>query len=263
MNPSISRLLEQLKPDPWRAAVGFSEDIATANARLFSQQTSESDKIAILSDWLKKNQPCVFGRIAAKFGFVRYCILTENDLALADDFIEEKIQQGRLQWIRDGYDGQASNFIVLALSSAIASATPDKTVAKLAQKLCSLYLRLDTQFDFIHHDHIFLEKPGPSRTTWRWLAGVNYFCSQGDNRWWHDHRIPGGMAFSVNSVGHFVKSEKVAHLMRLLNEELEIGEDETWKDSKVDSLGKALVLAMQTISNASDSVSGKATQLLP
>jgi hypothetical protein len=258
---TVASLIKQLTPDPWRVKVGFSQDITVANTRLFSSEISESTAFDVLGEWLQKNQPCVFGRIAAKLGFIRYCILTEEDLSLSDESIEQKIQQSRLQWIREGYNGRTSNFLILAISPTISFAVPDKIVAALAQRLCSLYLRMETQFDFIHHDHIFLEKPGPTRTTWRWLAGVNYFCSQGDKRWWNDHRIPGGMAFSVNSVGHFVKSEKVAHVMRELNDELGL-DDEIWNDSKVDSLEKALVLAMQTISLASDATSGKARELL-
>jgi len=261
MVATVASLLKQLTPDPWRAAVGFSPDIDAANRILFKPD-SNSDWTSVLSGWLQKNQPCVFGRMAAKFGFIHYCMLSETDLQLSDEEIEQKIQEARLKWVREAYNGQKSNFIVLAVSPAISNAIPDQTVAQIAQRLCSLYLRTEAAFDFVHHDHIFLEKPGPSRTTWRWLAGVNYFCSQGDKRWWQDHRIPGGMGFSVNSVGHLVKSEKIAHAMRELNEQLGINE-ETWNDSKVDSLAKALILAMQTISRASNTASGRATELLP
>src|SRR6266498_3609476 len=85
-----------------------------------------------------------------------------------------------------------------------------------ALRLCSLYLLQDIVPDQIFHDELWLEKPGRDGTTWQWLAGVNYFCAQGDKRWWEDHRIPGGMAFSVNSVGHMVKSGILAKGMLAL-----------------------------------------------
>ena len=69
------------------------------------------------------------------------------------------------------------------------------------------------------------------------------------------------MAFSVNSVGHMVKSGILAKGMLALEEALG-APPEGWDRSKVDSLGKALVLAMQTIHSASNAVSGKATELL-
>jgi hypothetical protein len=135
-------------------------------------------------------------------------------------------------------------------------------VKELAKRLCSLYLLDDCEEDRILYDDIFLEKPGNARATWKWKTGVNYFSAQGDGRWWADHRIPGGMAFSVNAVGHMVKSGRLKELMEDLNADLGVS-DESWSASGVDSLPKALILAMKTIANAANSVSGKATELLP
>lgn len=74
--------------------------------------------------------------------------------------------------------------------------------------------------------------------------------------------MPGGIAFSVNSVGHMAKSAMIGKVMLELDRTLDVdGED--WTASKVDSLGKALELAMLTINKAADAVSGKATWLLP
>ncbi len=123
-------------------------------------------------------------------------------------------------------------------------------------------METDIEVDNAHLEQIYLQKPGARLTTWKWLAGVNYFCAQGDRRWWQDHCIPGGMAFSVNSVGHLVKSGMIANAMKELDRLME-APDEGYPESKVDSLGKALELAMRTIDKASDAVSGKATELLP
>lgn len=98
---------------------------------------------------------------------------------------------------------------------------------------------------------------------WQWMAGVNYFCANSDGRWWQDHRIPGGLAFSVNSVGHLVKTGAIAREMMNENHQTLGGPSESFVATKVDSLGKALQLAMQTIGKASDAVSGKATALVP
>jgi hypothetical protein len=259
---TVASLFGQLTRDPWREAERFSADIEAVNQALFSSTATASSSTKILGEWLQRNQPCLFGRIAAKLGFISYCVLNEADLLLPDESIQEKIQRARLQWIKDGYEGRKSNFILIVVSPAISYALPNPVVAGLAQRLCSLYLQIDARFDFVHHEHLFLEKPGHARVTWRWLAGVNYFCAQGDKRWWQDHRIPGGMAFSVNSVGHLVKSEKIARAMTELNTDLAIEDEESWADSKVDSLEKALILAMRTIDLASETVSGKATELL-
>jgi hypothetical protein len=254
--------MARLTPDRWRRSVGFSADIDVANTVLFSAETTDPEIIETIGQWLQQNQPCLFGRIAAKLGFIRYCILRESDLSLSDEAIAQKIQHARRRWLKDAFEGKTSNFVIIVISPTISEAVPDQVVAKIAQRLCSLYLRLDATFDSIHHENIFLEKPGHSKMTWRWLAGVNYFSSQGDKRWWHDHRFPGGMAFSVNSVGHFVRSEKIANAMIELNKSLGVPDEEGWSDSRVDSLEKALVMAMRTISLAADTSSGKATELL-
>jgi hypothetical protein len=256
----VAELVSRLTPDPWRSVGGFSPDLEVAQQRLL-HATSDDDRIDALADWLQKHQPCLFGRIAAKGGYLTYCMLTATDLAAPDMAIRDKIQAARTAWTRDGFFGTKNGFIILAISEQIATATPSDNVKELALRLCSLYLLDDAVPDEILHDEIWLEKPGRDAATWKWLAGVNYFCAQGDKRWWQDHRIPGGMAFSVNSVGHMVKSGILNKGMIELERALGAASDD-WVDSKVQSLDKALELAMLTIDRASDAVSGRATNLL-
>lgn len=259
---SVAHYFSQLKLDDWRVQTGFSPEVEAVNRELFRTNLAENEAIEVLSKWLQKYQPCLFGRIAAKVGALSYCILNEDDLRQSDEFIKSKIQSKRLEWTRAGFDGQKSGFIILAISPVIASALPGPDVRELARRLCYLYLETDIDVDKIYMDQLYLQKPGSRLTTWRWYTGVNYFSAQGDRRWWQDHRIPGGMAFSVNSVGHLVKSGKIAKAMRELDESTG-ATLENYPESKVDSLEKALELAMRTIDMASDAVSGKATELLP
>ena len=174
----VAELLSRLTPDPWRASVGFSADVETANQRLFNPKASETDRIAALSEWLQKDQPCLFGRIAARAGFLSHCVLGESDLLSSDEVIREKIQAARRAWTRDGFGGKKNGFIIFAVSDKIATATPDASIRELALRLCSLYLLQEVVPDEIFHDRIWLEKPGPDRTTWEWPAGVNYFCAR-------------------------------------------------------------------------------------
>jgi hypothetical protein len=259
---SIATLLAELQPDHWRREAGFSAEVGAANSVLFKPALTESEAIQTIAEWLQKYQPCLFGRIGAKLGLLSYCILTEAELAAADEAIRDKIQEARTRWTRDGFEGRKSAFVILVISPTIAYASPDHRMEQLARRLCSLYLLEEVETDQIYLDEIFLEVPSRGRTTWRWHAGVNYFCAQGDKRWWQDHRIPGGMAFSVNSVGHMVKSGRLASAMNELRSILDTP-PEDWEESKIDSLPKALEFAMRTIAIASEAVSGKATQLLP
>lgn len=54
-----------------------------------------------------------------------------------------------------------SSFIKLKCAScaSLSHALPDRVVAAIAQRLRSLYLRIDADFDTIYHENIFLEKP--------------------------------------------------------------------------------------------------------
>lgn len=258
---SVAHYFSLLEPDDWRNTVGFSPEIELANTRLV-QARNDAEAAAVFGQWLEKWQPCLFGRIAAKSNALTYCFLTEDDLRESDEFISNKIQSKRLEWTRHGFKGRKSGFIIIAISPLLVSAVPNPAMLELARRLCFLYLETDIFTDTIHLDQLYLQKPGSALTTWKWLTGVNYFCAHGDRRWWHDHRIPGGMAFSVNSVGHLVKSGIVAKAIKEMDNQLG-GPFEDYPEPKVDSLGKALELAMRTIDMAADAVSGKATELLP
>lgn len=261
MSETVLSLFSRLRPDNWRASSGFSEDIQTAHRKLFDDGRTESQCITTLREWIQNKQTCLFGRAAAKLEALSYCLLTESDLQQPDESIKEKIQASRLQWTREAFEGKKSGFIIWIVSPTIALAEPTSDMLKLAQRLCELYLDRKIEPDRTYLDEIFLEKPGVLRSTWKWYAGVNYFCAQGDKRWWQDHRIPGGMAFSVNSVGHLVKSSIIAKAMNELGEMLGSA-DEGYPNLPIDSLG-ALQVAMHTISLASDAISGRATELLP
>jgi hypothetical protein len=259
---SVADYLSLLEPDEWRARVGFSSEVEAVNRELFRPGLPEEGAARLLGKWLERHQPCLFGRIAARAGALSYCILSEKELRQSDESIKDKIQARRLEWTREGFEGRKSGFVILAASQALALARPGPIVQELARRLCYLYLETDIEMNEIHTDQLYLQKPGSRLTTWRWLTGVNYFSAQGDGRWWQDHRIPGGMAFSVNSVGHLVKSGIVAKAMKGLDESTR-APFEDYPEPKVDSLDKALELAMRTIGMASDAVSGKATKLLP
>lgn len=258
---TIATLINRLNEDPWRAEVGFSPEVQSVLDFVLDPSKSDVEVATALSSWLSKHQPCLFGRIAAKKGLLSYCIISEAELGDSDDVVAEKIQHSRREWTRQGFEGKASGFIIVLRSRALATAVPDGTVKAVAQRVCSLYLQEDVSMDRIALDRIYLEQPGNRHSTWEWVTGVNYFSAQGDRRWWQDHRIPAGMAFSVNSVGHMVKSGKLARAMRDLEEVMETAQGDI-TNPVVDSLEKALELAMRTIALASDGPSGKATVLM-
>ena len=227
---------------------------------LFDPDSTSAEREAALAAWLGESQPCLFGRIAARKNLLSYCILSEQDLQLSDAAIRDKIQQARFEWWRQGLEGRKHGFIVLCSAPQVANAIPDRAMRALAQRICSLYLLDDIECDRVHHDRLFLDIPGVRHSKFMWLAGVNYFSAAGDGRWWCDHRIPGGMAFSVNSVGHMVKSERLGLVLEELASLAGLGKDAR-SIAKVDSLGRALILAMMTIARAAQGPSGRSTSL--
>jgi hypothetical protein len=160
-----------VKPDEWRTHEGFSAEVEEANEKLFEPETSESESEQALSFWLQKHQPCLFGRIAAKFGVISYCMLSEADLKQPDEFIKEKIQAARLAWTQNGFEGKKSAFIILAISPRIASALPGPEMRELARRLCYLYLETDIEMDKVHLEQIYLQKPGARLTNMEMACG--------------------------------------------------------------------------------------------
>ena len=260
MGSEISTLLSELEADPFRRETPFDADVAST-ATLLEAATSHEESANALSAWLARFQPCFFGRIAARLGGLSYCFLSETDLMKSDEEIHDKIQTARREWRRKAFAGDSSGFVILAVSPKIAAAIPNDTVKRLAKRLCFLYIGRDQEDEIILED-VYLRIPGKQDAEMQWKAGINYFCAQGDKRWWQDHRIPGGMAFSINSVGHLVKSFQVGRSFEEAWAKLNLHE-EGWANFKISSLGHALVTAMQTINNAANAVSGKATLLLP
>jgi hypothetical protein len=256
----IKKLLEALEDDPFRKATPFSDEVAKAASDLDSASTDD-ESAEILGKWLAQHQPCLFGKIAAKLAGLSYCFLSEKDLNESDEHVRQKIQNARRDWRRKAFNGDASGFVILAVSEKLSQAVPNDTAKQIAKRLCHLYLGRDETDEILLED-VFLRVPGKQDAVIHWRAGVNYFSAHGDKRWWNDHRIPGGIAFSMNSVGHMVKSYELGRSAEVMWKNLGLPEEE-WPDFKVNSLGKALQLAMQTINGASQAISGKATRLLP
>jgi hypothetical protein len=264
MSYRLKEFMEGTRPDPWRDAVPFSSTVSASNAELFDA-AAKHDVASLrqtISRWLGQNQPCLFGKAAARKDLLSFCFITEDDVRKGDPHVKDLIQDARLSWRKEAFGGRHSGFLIVVISERLAHAVPDDSVMEFARKLTSLYLDgRDIRTDEIYHDHLFLEIP-TNRQMFQWSVGANYFSAHGDGRWWHDHRIPGGIALSMNSVGHMIKSAIM--LSGIHKFEATMGIDSDSLDNvNVDSPERALMMAMQTILNASESApSGRATFLL-
>jgi hypothetical protein len=205
---TISDLIGQLETDRWRLDNGFSHDIEASHQVLFDPSTSRQEKADALSDWIAQRQPCLFGKMEARQRRLAFCLLTESDLERSDQEIRAKIARERRDWKRLALAGESHGFLIAVISETLAVARPDGpggALQRLATRLCELYLG-DGMPDTILHDDVLLKLNVDGVSEFRkWKVGVNFFSAQGDGRWWRDHRFPGGMAFSMNSVGHMAR----------------------------------------------------------
>jgi len=245
MQPSISvddeiaDLIDQLALDPLRAQRSFSADIEKCHETIFEPGRTRYEIEVALREWLRtaSNQPCLFGRLAAAQDRISFCILTEGDIERGDAHLREVIQRDRRVWKAESAEGRRHAFVVALISKSISTAVPNGTLKRIAEKLCDLYL-FDQRLEPKRHDVLRI-KANDGRA-FRWLVGVNVFAAQADGRWWNDHRIPGGLAFSMNSVGHMTF---VRHLEKYPSIGVEPGQA---------LVNWALPFAMRTIKIASE-----------
>jgi len=205
----------------------------------------------VLSKWMQRQQPCLFGRVAAANNWLHHCILTERDFQQRDEDIAERIRGEALNWKRRSirpnpeFSVPAHGFLLTAVSPRLAYASPDENLREFASRIRDLWGCPGTQekSGTMHWETLYLAHPADG-TYRRFTFGVDFFAVQGDKRWWHDHRVPGGIAFTANSVGH----------MRRYRE---------WYSGMGDQREWTLKTAMGTIDLAAETPYGKATWLKP
>lgn len=252
--PSLYSHFSSLKSDHVRASVPFESRFDGANKSILSAK-SDADVARLMRSWLHDQQPCFFGRMAVgKSDLMSFCVLSERDLVQPDSTIRQKIQEHRLDWRRRAFRGEKSGFIILATAPQLVTAAPDANLLSFATRLAELYLLEEVVPDRAFHDRIQLELPnGEIRD---WVVGANFFGAQGDGRWWMDHRIPGGIALSMNSIGHMIRSGSEEARGNAL---AKIGP--TLPKKPIKDLYVALRYGMLTIDAAQETSSGVATCL--
>jgi hypothetical protein len=248
MPESLCELYARLRRDPNRETLrGFSEDIVNTNIVLHDRFVRDPERREALECWLQGNhQPCLFGRLAAKRNGIDYCFLTVDDLAKSDDHVQRKIATARRLWKNRALRGEPRHGFLLSIcDEKVALAAPDEALRRFAihlQNLAGWIGRPDVNDNDIVDEWLYLKNP-KTREIVKYTFSVDFFATAGDKRWWHDHRIPGGMAFTANSLGHMVRHQE-------------------WHEDRNDRIEWALRTAMLTIESAAKNVPhGPATRL--
>jgi hypothetical protein len=233
--------------DRFRSRRPFSADVEAVHAVLFSPRYDRQAKIRAYRKWLETNQPCVFGRIAAANRNVFICLVEEDEvlrMRRGDEDVMDTLQDHRQVWKRLALEGTTSSFVILLLSKTLPTREPNGALKEACRRLLELYLQVPIPDDSFHTEgeYVFLRRPDNKVLKFSTLP--NIFCAQGDGRWWHDHRTPGGIMITSNALGHFMyaRSKK-----QTLDEATT-----TW----------ALENAMRTISNAHKNPSEGSTKFV-
>ena len=218
VGPHFAELLLAMKlrgsRDPLRSRSGFSDDIQQANAVLHNSRVPRPRKIAAYRNWLRTEQPCVFGRSAAGKRQVFICLLDEREILLmrrGDHDLRDTIEDHRRVWKRHALHGRSSSFVIIVLSPTLCMVPPGSELKEACRRLMELYVGASVPDDTIlaQHEYVYLAKTiDEKRVLLKFATLPNIFCPQGDKRWWHDHRTPGGIMITSNALGHFMHCQK-------------------------------------------------------
>src|SRR6266550_3713307 len=222
MKPHLAEMLLDLKfhgsEDRFRKTRPFSEDVEASHALLFNPRYDRRRKITAYRRWLEINQPCVFGRVAAKNKNVFICLLEEHEILRmkhGDDDLRQTIQDHRQVWKRHALEGLSSSFLIVLVSRSLVNKEPGDHLKEICRRLLELYMEIEPIDDDTfrtQREYVFLreKRAGRENKLLKFSTLPNVFCAQADGRWWHDHRTPGGIMTTSNALGHFICSRSGA-----------------------------------------------------
>jgi hypothetical protein len=207
----INDLLGALDNDEWRNANPFSPDITTACDVLLNPYSRLDERRRVIRGWLVKHQPCVFGQAAAKTDRLFISIIDDELLSRGDDAVREKLQLDKQTWKQWSLEEKGRHgFLAAFLSPKLLYAAPNQSLRKLCEHLRSLFISTTTHDpagNDVSTEWLYLKDPKTQEFR-KFKVILDFFASAGDRRWWHDHRFPGGVAFTLNSLGHLARTKE-------------------------------------------------------
>jgi hypothetical protein len=199
----------RLRQDRARAARLFSDDMESVTALMHHPYTTPDEIAEGILEWCSKRQPGRFGMLAASRRQIHVAVLRELDFADGDDGIAARIAEEKRLWKqRAASDLKTPPHALLLVfaSPRLALAAPDDNLRRFSDRLLALAgwgpdRRQRSGENSISSDFLYLPHPTDGHF-YGFQFNVDFFAAAGDGLWWHDHRIPGGIAFTANSTGH-------------------------------------------------------------
>jgi hypothetical protein len=236
---TVVELFDRLQGDAWRISHPFADDILRANALLHNSAATEEEMAECMALWCRHWQSCQFGKAAASQGRIHFCFL--SDVAVSewsDEEIEEKILEEKQLWKQRAacdVERGAHSLVIVVASPRVALAAPDQNLRAFSDRILELAgwepnRRGARRINTLTSDFLYLRNPNEG-DFYGFRFNVDFFACAGDGRWWRDHRLPGGIAFTANSTGHMMRFRE-------------------WYEDKDQSESWALKQAMLTIQNA-------------
>jgi hypothetical protein len=208
---TINELLQRLQGDTLRKSRRFSDDIREANELLHNRAAFDDERWDCMRTWCQTKQPCQFGIRAAQDNRIHFSFLTHEAISRwSDSEIAAKILEDKKLWKqRAAFDPQraAHSFMLVVASQEVALAAPDANLEAFSNRLLELAgwsvgaHRFARRVNEISSDFLYLRNPQDGRL-YGFQFNVDFFACAAHDRWWHDHRAPGGIAFTANSLGH-------------------------------------------------------------
>src|SRR4029078_7843148 len=202
---TVNDLFTRLRGDPRRKTHPFSDDLRQANELLHNKDAFEDEIAECLFAWCRFQQTCQFGKIAAKDRRIHFCTLTAESVARwSDEDIAAHIAADQRLWKqRAAFDPEhgAHSFILVVASQDVALAAPDEHLRDFSNAILELAgwsvgrNRFARPLNEISSAYLYLRNPTDS-ALYGFQFNIDFFACAGHGRWWHDHRFPGGIAFT-------------------------------------------------------------------
>jgi hypothetical protein len=193
-------------------------------SRNIASCTSDDDRKARLMKWFARNQPCMFGRLAAtnqKGVGIDIVWISEADVAKGDAHVEELIQKARRKWKDNARLGLYHGFLVFFYGREFSELVPSDRLVDIHLRLGDLYLpeARPVQVNTVYTEAVpLLHDDG---LTYLYKGGINIFYTSAVSTANHDRRVPGGMMISTNSPGQYANSLVVRGLLPSLRDATE------------------------------------------
>jgi hypothetical protein len=208
---TVNELYACLKGDPWRKTHPLSNDLRDANELLHNDSAFPDEIAECLFNWCATQQPCQFGILAAREQRIHFCVLSDEAVARwSDEDIAAHIAADQRLWKqRAAFDVARAthSFILVVNSPRVALAAPDENLKAFAGSILQLAgwsigrRRFARPINEVSSGFLYLRNP-KDKCLYGFQFNLDFFACAGHDRWWHDHRFPGGIAFTANSLGH-------------------------------------------------------------